>query len=149
VDRTEGVLAGMNETTYAIRDVIEASRDLTARMAKGSGMNANDLTAIAILGQHGPMGPVELARRLGISGPSATTLVDRLEQSGHLVRVRSETDRRRVTVTVTDKAVEVARSVWRPAIERLDQVSRSFTEDEHAFVRSFLTRIVAEMNASG
>nr|WP_272919513.1 MarR family transcriptional regulator [Amycolatopsis rubida] len=109
-------------------------------------MNANDLTAIAILNHHGPMGPVELGRRLGISGPSATTLVDRMEEAGYLARVRSDTDRRRVAVTVTDSAREIAAAVWRPPIEKLDAVSRTLSAAESAVVRDFLARITEAMN---
>ncbi|MGW7532077.1 MarR family winged helix-turn-helix transcriptional regulator [Amycolatopsis sp. NPDC054798] len=146
MDENEAALEPVNETTFAVRDVIEASRDLMARMAKSVEMNANDLTAIAILNHHGPMGPVELGRRLGISGPSATTLVDRMEAAGYLARVRSDTDRRRVAVTVTDQARAVAAAVWRPAIEKLDAVSRTLSESENAVVRDFLVRIADAMN---
>ncbi|WP_406640106.1 MarR family winged helix-turn-helix transcriptional regulator [Amycolatopsis sp. WGS_07] len=146
MDENQAALERVNETTFAVRDVIEASRDLMARMAKSVDMNANDLTAIALLNHHGPMGPVELGRRLGISGPSATTLVDRMEQAGYLARVRSDTDRRRVAVTVTEQARTVAAAVWRPAIEKLDAVSRTLSEAENAVVRDFLARITAVMN---
>ncbi|OAP24600.1 MULTISPECIES: MarR family winged helix-turn-helix transcriptional regulator [Amycolatopsis] len=146
MDENQAVLANVDETTFAVRGVIEASRDLMARMAKSVEMNANDLTAIAILNHHGPMGPVELGRRLGISGPSATTLVDRMEEAGYLARVRSDTDRRRVAVTVTDSAREIAAAVWRPPIEKLDAVSRTLSAAESAVVRDFLARITEAMN---
>lgn len=146
MDENQAALENVNETTFAVRDVIEASRDLMARMAKSVEMNANDLTAIAILNHHGPMGPVELGRRLGISGPSATTLVDRMEEAGYLARVRSDTDRRRVAVTVTERARSVAAAVWWPAIEKLDAVSRTLSAAENAVVRDFLVRITEVMN---
>ncbi|WP_208719921.1 MarR family winged helix-turn-helix transcriptional regulator [Amycolatopsis circi] len=146
MDENQAAIERVNETTFAVRDVIEASRDLMARMAKSVGMNANDLTAIALLNYHGPMGPVELGRRLGISGPSATTLVDRMEEAGYLARVRSDTDRRRVAVTATEQARAVAAAVWRPAIEKLDAVTRKLSVAENAVVRDFLVRITAVMN---
>ncbi|MGV9294559.1 MarR family winged helix-turn-helix transcriptional regulator [Amycolatopsis sp. NPDC003676] len=146
MDENQAALEKVNPTTFAVRDVIEASRDLMARMAKSVGMNANDLTAIALLNHYGPLGPVELGRRLGISGPSATTLVDRMEAAGYLARVRSDTDRRRVAVTVTEQARTVAAAVWWPAIEKLDAVSRTLSESENAVVRDFLARITEAMN---
>jgi MarR family transcriptional regulator for hemolysin len=45
----------------------------------------------------------DLARSLGIEGPTMTRHLDNLEQSGFVVRRRSESDRRAVRVELTDE----------------------------------------------
>jgi MarR family transcriptional regulator for hemolysin len=45
---------------------------------------------------------LDLARSLGIEGPTMTRHLDNLEQSGFVTRRRSETDRRAVRVDLTD-----------------------------------------------
>jgi MarR family transcriptional regulator, transcriptional regulator for hemolysin len=45
---------------------------------------------------------LDLARSLGIEGPTMTRHLDNLEQSGFVTRQRSETDRRAVRVELTD-----------------------------------------------
>ena len=65
--------------TLRVRALMNAARELTARMSRELGMNATDMVALDLLDVHGPMGAAELARRLGIRSASATVLVDRLE----------------------------------------------------------------------
>ena len=48
-----------------------------------------------------PIGPVELSRRLHMTSASATVLVDRLEEAGHVVREPDPHDGRRRVVRPT------------------------------------------------
>lgn len=142
-------LASLDGTTLAVRELIGASRDLVVRMAKVMGMNANDMTALALLDEHGSMGAVELADRLGIRSASATVLVDRLERAGHVERSRDTTDRRRIALTATATARRASLDAWRPPILAIDEVCRALTEEEKAFARAFLARLRQAMDGSG
>ena len=55
------------------------------------------------LGEDGALTMGVLARRAGITEKTITGVVDRLEASGLLERVRSEEDRRSVSVRLTEK----------------------------------------------
>ncbi|MDT0349041.1 MarR family winged helix-turn-helix transcriptional regulator [Pseudonocardia charpentierae] len=129
--------------TLRVRALMNAARELTARMSRELGMNATDMVALDLLDVHGPMGAAELARRLGIRSASATVLVDRLEAAGHVERIRHHTDRRRVIVAARPSAREASLAVWLPAILAIDQVGRSLSEDEQRVVSTFLDRITA------
>jgi MarR family transcriptional regulator, organic hydroperoxide resistance regulator len=50
---------------------------------------------------HGPMSMSELGRRLGVSGPTMTGVIDRLEKQSLVVRQRDEDDRRVVRLSLT------------------------------------------------
>jgi DNA-binding MarR family transcriptional regulator len=52
----------------------------------------------------------DLAEREGVSPPAMTAYVDRLEAAGLVARTRSEQDRRRVELALTDEGVRVLRS---------------------------------------
>jgi len=56
------------------------------------------------------IGVRELAEREGVSPPAMTAYVDRLEAGGLVARRRSERDRRRVELALTDDGVRVLRS---------------------------------------
>lgn len=56
------------------------------------------------------IGVQELAGRTGMSGPAMSAYVDRLESAGLVRRRRSEDDRRRVELALTDEGVRVLRS---------------------------------------
>jgi len=45
-----------------------------------------------------PLSPVRLASRIGLSSGATTSLLNRLEEAGHVVRSRESTDRRVVTL---------------------------------------------------
>jgi len=56
------------------------------------------------------IGVRELAEIEGVSPPAMTAYVDRLEAAGLLARRRSESDRRRVVLALTDEGARVLRS---------------------------------------
>ena len=59
------------------------------------------------------VGVRELAEREGLSRPRVTAAVDRLETLGFVRRTRSEADRRRVELALTDEGRAVLRSARR------------------------------------
>lgn len=142
-------LADLDVATLAVRDLIGASRGLVARMAKVMQMNATDMSAIGELTQHGPLGTAELAERLGIRSASATVLVDRLERSGHVRRVRETGDRRRVRLTETPAARRDSFAAWAPVVEAIDEVARSLSGEERATVCDFLAQVTAVVVQGG
>jgi DNA-binding MarR family transcriptional regulator len=127
--------------TLRVRDLMNAARELTSRLSRELGMNATDMVALDLLDVHGPMGTVDLARRLGIRSASATVLVDRLVAGGHVERVRHDTDRRRVLVVARPAARHTTLAVWLPAILAIDEVGRSLSEEEERVVNAFLDRV--------
>jgi DNA-binding MarR family transcriptional regulator len=56
------------------------------------------------------IGARELAEREGVSPPAMTAYVNRLEAAGLVVRRRSESDRRRVELALTEAGIRVLRS---------------------------------------
>ena len=64
--------------------------------------------AMAIVTMYGPQPVGELGRRLGLSEPAASLLVDRLAELGLAVRERDAHDGRRTLVTATAVAKELA-----------------------------------------
>lgn len=56
------------------------------------------------------IGVRELAAAEGVSPPAMTAYVDRLESAGLVARRRSDRDRRRVELALTDEGVRVLRS---------------------------------------
>lgn len=139
----------LDAATVVVRRLAEATQELTGRMAKVMAMNATDMTAIATLGLNGPMGATELARHLGIRAASATTLIDRLERSGHVERCRDPDDRRRVTVTPTAAAQQAERAAWAPIIESIDAVSRSLSADQRKVVIDFVAGVIEVLDTGG
>ena len=141
----DAALAALDDTTLAVRDLIGASQDLTAAMARRMDMNVSDMTATLLLSERGPLGGAELARLLGVTAAAVTVLVDRLERAGLAERVRDTVDRRRVRVSATPAARTALLRAWMPAIQELDEVCRSLPEPERVVARDLLARLAAAM----
>nr|WP_237728208.1 MarR family transcriptional regulator [Cellulomonas sp. APG4] len=76
-----------------------------------SRLTAQQLRVLALLHLRGPHTPSELASVLGVSGPTVSGLVDRLEAAGMVMR-RSDPDDGRVRrVVATDAAVDALRDL--------------------------------------
>lgn len=56
------------------------------------------------------MSPGRLGEELGLTSASVTALLDRLEQAGHIHRIRDQHDRRRVTLEIDQQALVLGRS---------------------------------------
>lgn len=140
-DAVDHLFAGLDPATLAVREMIAGSREMVGRMAARAGMSANDMSAIGALVQHGSMGLSQLADHLGIRSASATEMVDRLERSGHVRRVREAGDRRRVRVSATDAARATSLQAWLPLVRGIDEVGASLSAPERATVLAFFARI--------
>jgi DNA-binding MarR family transcriptional regulator len=111
-------------------------------------LGVTDLAALDHLLQSPlPLGPVELGHRLGISSASATTLVDRLEEAGHIIRTDDPADRRRQALVVTKHARTEARGALGPMIDALQRAAEELTAEEADAVARYLERAAEIMDA--
>ena len=87
----------------------------------------------------------ELARLTGLAKTTLTSMLDRLEQSGHVRRIFDTRDRRRINIKLTDTAIAMR--------EQYDQVSEvmndlfyeGFTEAEVQVFEQYLQRILTNL----
>jgi len=91
--------------------------------------------------------PAELARECRLDAGAMTRTLDRMEAKGLCQRERSASDRRVVTITLTDAGREAAQVI--PDV--LSQVQNAhlagFSKDEFELLKSFLRRILVNANA--
>lgn len=91
--------------------------------------------------------PAELARECRLDAGAMTRTLDRMEAKGLCRRERSATDRRVVTITLTEAGREAAQVIP----EVLSQVQNAhlagFSRDEFELLRSFLRRILVNASA--
>src|SRR3954451_3041132 len=81
------------------------------REAHAEGITAGQAALLAAIRNNPHLGVRDLAAREGVSAPVMTRALDRVERDGLVVRTRSETDGRRIRLTLTPKGVRVLRSV--------------------------------------
>ncbi|GAA2147231.1 MarR family winged helix-turn-helix transcriptional regulator [Kitasatospora kazusensis] len=127
--------------SWALRQVLLANRDAEQALARHLGLGVNDVTAMEhLLGAPEGLGPMDIAQRLGIRSASATVLVDRLEEAGHVTRVPHRTDRRRTVVQPTQHArAEIVRALL-PLVAAVEDAAAGLSETERSIVVHFLDR---------
>lgn len=93
--------------------------------------------------------PGILATHLGITTPSTTKLLDRLERGGHIARSPHPGDRRASLITVTDETREAAtQTIGAQHAKRFASAAR-LSSAERATVTAFLRGMAADLSLDG
>ncbi len=137
------------ELSWSLRATNRAAAEVDRALAEHLSLRPIEYDAFdhVMSNDHDPIGPVELASRLGISAGSATELVDRLERRGHVHRERGTTDRRRVLVTASPDAVRQVLDDLDPLFAALDQIAESRSPEERAIIQSYLRQAASALSA--
>lgn len=113
-----------------------------AEFAESNGLHPTDVRALIHLLDADRAAvtatPGWLAAQLGLNSASTTALLDRLERLGLVRRARDTQDRRRVLLSVEDRAVALGWSFFGPLINGMVTAVHGFDEAELAVVRRFL-----------
>lgn len=129
--------------TAALRVLQVVMGDAQQALSRRMRMIPTDLAAMAHLSSSGdPLGPTDLAGRLGLSPGATTELVDRLERAGHLLRQRDLVDRRRVRLVPSASARDEVLGRLGSLLDALDAIALDFTDEERAVVREYLDRAI-------
>ncbi|MFD0203429.1 MULTISPECIES: MarR family winged helix-turn-helix transcriptional regulator [Saccharothrix] len=106
-------------------------------------MHRTDLNALAVImdarwsGE--PMSPSRLAEALHLSASATTSVLDRLEASGHVERARNPHDRRKVELRTSEKALELGRHFFQPLDGAFTQAWERFSDADKEVVARFLS----------
>lgn len=141
------------ETVHLLRAVAVELGLHSARFADRNGMHPTDVRALIALMDARRAGEELSAGRLGaalgLNSAGTTALLDRLEEAGHVRRVRSAEDRRRVVVQVEERAVDIGWAFFGPLIERSVELLRGYDDHQRAAIRGFLEGVREAAAAHG
>lgn len=112
-----------------------------AQMSHVHTMHRTDLTALALVMDHGGLSPGEISEGLGLSPSATSAMLDRLESAGHVRRARVESDRRSVRVEVTDSARAVGGSMFGILARHMRAVLDDHDEADLAVMASLMEQI--------
>lgn len=120
------------------------------RFAASLGLHFTDATAmIEILAaeEHGaPLSPARLGERIGLSAGATSSLLNRLEDAGHIVRSRVHTDRRVVTLHSTPDIQKLTDEFFDPLGVRLDAVMSKYPSEFLGRIEDFITELRSVIN---
>lgn len=130
----------------ALQEFVDVAAQVPHEVARQAGLSTSELHSLRHL-MDTPMGPVELARALGVTSAASSGVVDRLVARGHAERRPHPDDGRRTEVVITDSGrVEVFVRLA-PMFAALSELDTSLTEEERELVERYLRGATAAMRA--
>lgn len=104
------------------------------------GLRTGSFTTLALIAANPGCSQIELARFGAIDRSLLVTIVDELEKRGLAVRKRSEVDRRRSSLYITDEGQAVMNEMYFAAMDTEKPIREGFSEQEMAQFFGFLER---------
>jgi len=135
---------------FLVSKIHRLSGRLFARMLREDGIELNPAQGriLFVLWQDDGVPIRELAKRTSLGKSTLTSLLDRLEEAGHVVRERSEADRRIVLVKRTDKDRAAEAAYKHVSKAMADVYYRGLSEAEIAAFERTLERILENLAAA-
>lgn len=101
---------------------------------------------LTVLGEDGPVPISVLAERTGSANSTVSGIVDRLEKLGLAKRQRSETDRRVIYVSATEKYAELRDKAVTDVHSYFSDLMSSMPEEDRNLVASALQKLDEALN---
>lgn len=108
-------------------------------VAEQIGLGATEEKTLLIL-SNGPLTAGEIAQKTGLTTPSVTSLVDRLERKGFVRRVRDPHDRRRIFVEVDKARLAELMQVFTSLQGKFSDLTDPYSDDQLRTIIDFLER---------
>ena len=114
-------------------------------LAKKLGLNLTESLCLTILGIKSVSTPTELARYIGLTTGSTTTLLDRLEKRSFIRRKPNPHDRRGVIVEIEETYAKTAQALVAGIQKAHRELIASYTEEELEIIADFLHRFAENL----
>ena len=135
------------DVLITLRRIIRAIDLRSRRLMQQAGLTGPQLLVLQALGNNEQMSAGDLAREINLSQGTVTSILDRLEKRGLIQRVRSESDRRKVFVTLTVHGQEqLARAPTLLQEHFIERFSKLKDWEQHQILAS-LQRLAEMMDA--
>jgi DNA-binding MarR family transcriptional regulator len=135
--------AAGDELQIALRRLLTAVAATRTALARRLEMSVHDIDVMEhVMLADDPLGPVELARRLGVTSAATTQAVDRLEDAGHVRRRPHPSDGRRKAVEVTGTGAAHVYRELAPLLALTAEAAEGMGEHDREVVAAYLTRLV-------
>ncbi len=136
-----------DDVMIALRKIIQAIDMNSKKLVKRVGLTGPQLVILQEISSLGEVTAGEIARAVSLSQATLTGILERMEKRGLLSRRRSEQDKRRVMVRITDSGTQVLDDAPPLMQEEFVDGFSSLQEWEQTMILSSLQRLVSIMDA--
>ncbi|UUZ82499.1 MarR family transcriptional regulator [Paenibacillus sp. P26] len=110
------------------------------RISEKLGLNATDHKCLDFLNRSGPVTAGQLAQLTGLTTGAVTSVIDRLEQAGYVVRDKDPHDRRRVVVKPAPQGADQISPLFQSVMQSTIEIISRYNEQEIEVILDFMRR---------
>jgi DNA-binding MarR family transcriptional regulator len=135
------------ELLTSIRKIIRAVDLHSKVLLKKYGLTGPQLMILNEIGKSNELIVTEIAKHISLSQATVTTILDRLELQGFIVRKRGQSDKRKVYIKASQKTKDILAS--KPNLLQADFIARfaHLKDWEQTLLLSSLQRIASMMDS--
>jgi DNA-binding MarR family transcriptional regulator len=137
------------QVLIALRQIIRAVDIHSRKLVQQHGLTGPQLVVLRALARLAETPVGKLAEEVSLSHATVTGVVDRLEKQGLVQRARSDEDRRRVLVTITQAGQETLKAAPPLLQEEFVTEFLKLRDWEQSLILSSLQRVADMMQAKG
>lgn len=136
-----------DEVLINLRKIIQMIDIHSRYLVRQVGLTGPQLAILQELSRQGNISTGELAKAISLSQATVTGILERLEKKDLVERTRSDNDRRRVIVNVTENCIRLLENAPSQLQESFVNTFHELEEWEQSMILSSLQRIVSMMDA--
>ncbi len=140
-------MSDLKDVLVALRRVIRATDLHSKYLVKTTGLTAPQILILQTIHDKGEQTIGSLANDVSLSQATVTSILDRLESKGLVLRERSKEDKRKVYARLTPDAYRVLENAPLPLQEQFAQQFEELQAWEQTMIISALQRIAQMMDA--
>lgn len=133
------------EMMVALRTYVGSVETYIGAASEAQHLHRTDLNALSIVmdqAHHGHVvTPGVLSRTMSLSASATTSMIDRLEKAGHVVRSAHPEDRRSVMIELTSYAEETGDRLFQPLAQATGAVFDAYRDEQMRFIIEFLNQL--------
>ncbi|WP_169570282.1 MarR family winged helix-turn-helix transcriptional regulator [Sneathiella limimaris] len=138
----------LEETLVALRQIMRAT-DLSGRsLARETGLSTSQLLAMQALKSGDEMTAGAIAKEVNLSQATISSLIDKLEGRGLVMRERGSTDKRKVYVVLTHAGEELLSQAPTALQDRFSEKFEELEDWEQGMIAAAMGRVASMMGAS-
>ena len=141
-------MSNAEEVLVALRRVIRATDLHSKQLIKTASVTAPQLLLMQAIYRQDDAIISELAREVSLSQATVTTILDRLEKRNLVLRRRSNEDKRKVHVHLTDEGRKILRNAPTALQHQFAKKFEALDDWEQSMILSSLQRIAGMMDAN-
>ncbi len=136
---------------FLISQIKQISGRIFERLLANAGIDAFNGAQgriLYVLWQEDNIPIAELSKKTGLAKTTLTSMLDRMEESGLLLRIPDKTNRRQIRIALTDQARSLSGKYDMVSQEMNEIYYAGFSDDEITAFENTLERILTNLNRS-